>query len=98
MKYYFRNAESEHCYQLEKHLADAADEGLEEVQLHEAVPEKVAGMFYCRALEECTENNGYCGRQCTDYTPKNGKTGMCIHKQNHFYIPDKIITFKVSKS
>ena len=93
VKYYFRSTESEMCYSLEYHLVDAKDEGLKEIELFEAMPEKIDGMFFCRAVGEITEAP-FCGKQCDDYEPKNGKSGMCKHKSN-FWVPGEKKTFKV---
>lgn len=92
-KFYFREADDEMCYTLEYHLANAKDEGLEEIELFEAIPEKDHEMFWCRAVEEIT-GNGYCGRQCEEYEPKNGKSGMCKHKGKTYTIGEKKL-FKV---
>lgn len=93
-KYYFRTEDDERCYTLEYHLADAKDEGLTEIELFEAVPEKVDGMFWCRAVDECSEE-GYCGWQCEEYEPKNGKSGMCKHKCNTFHTHGEKVVFNV---
>ena len=91
-KFYFRDND-ECCYAKEYHLSDAKDEGLKEVELFEAIPEKVSGMFWCRAVSESTEE-GYCGKQCDEYSPKNGKSGMCRFK-GYFYQKGKKVIFKV---
>lgn len=93
-KFYFRTENDECCYTLEYHLIDAKDEGLTEIELFEAEKETVEGMFYCREADAQTEE-GFCGKQCEGYDPRNGKSGMCKHKQNHFYTPGKKVSFKV---
>jgi hypothetical protein len=93
-KIYFRNIDDENCYQLEYHLQNAKDEGLSEIELFETKKEFVDGMFFCKAVEEQTEE-GFCGKSCDEYSPKNGKSGMCRFKQKHFYTPTKKVTFKV---
>jgi len=74
-KFYFRKEDDEMCYTLEYHIMEAKDEGLEEIELFEAVPDKLDGFFWCKAVSETTED-GFCGKQCDDYEPKNGKSGM----------------------
>lgn len=93
-KYYFRTENDERCYTLEYHLLDAKDKGLTEIKLFEAVPEKIDGMFWCRAVNECGEE-GYCGSQCAEYEPKNGKSGMCKYKCSTFHNHGKKVVFKV---
>ncbi len=95
-KFYFRSVEDELCYTADHHMANAKDEKLTEVELFEATPEKVDGFFWCRAVDECTED-GYCGKQCEDYEPKNGKSGMCRHK-GRLYTPGKKVIFKTQLS
>lgn len=73
MKYYFRDEDEEYCYSLNKF-----DEG---TKLRLAVPDKSKDHFYCRAIGEvCMTEDNPCGKQCEDYEPKNGTSGMCKHK------------------
>lgn len=92
---YFRTEEGEWCQTLDAHIEDAESEGLETIELFEAVPEKVAGFFWCRAVGEVSEE-GTCGKLCDDYEPKNGKSGMCRHKYNTLYTTGAKVTFEVS--
>ena len=92
-KYYFRNINDEICYTLDYHLSDAKDEGLKEIELFEAIPEKVEGFYYCKAVEAPAEKD-FCGKNCEDYIPRNGKNGMCRHKARFFFTPGNKITFK----
>lgn len=92
--YYFRNLDDERCYTLDYHLSDAKDEGLTEMDLYEAVPEKVNGFFWCRAVDESAEE-GFCGKDCEEYEPKNGRSGMCRHK-GHFHTAGQKVQFKIN--
>lgn len=92
-KSYFRTEDDERCYPLDYHLTDAKDEGLTEIELFESIPIRVDGMFWCKAVDEYGED-GICGRQCEQYEPKNGKSGMCRHK-GHFYEHGNKVMFKV---
>jgi len=67
------------CFDLRSHVEDARREGLTEIRLLEAVPEKVSGMFWCKAVDAVGED-GECGRQCQHYDPRNGKSGICKEK------------------
>jgi hypothetical protein len=71
----------------------ARKEGLKEITLFTAIPQKVEGMIWCKAFGDIGEK-GECGRQCDLYEPKNGKSGMCKN-QGKFYEPNKEVTFKV---
>lgn len=92
-KFYFRTLDDEVCYHLENHMDDAKDEGLAYIELYQAQRENVNGMFYCTAVNECTEE-GMCGKICDDYSPKNGKSGICRHKAK-FYTAGKKVRLKV---
>lgn len=92
-KFYFRSEDSENCYTLDHHLAEAREEGLSEIELFKAIPDIVDGFFYCRAVGECSEE-GHCGKECEDYAPKNGKSGMCRHK-GKFHAHGEKVVFKV---
>ena len=65
-----------------------------EVELFEAIPEKVVGMFWCRKIGEPGEV-GSCGKHCNEYSPKNGKSGMCRYKNNTFYRYGRKIIVKI---
>lgn len=82
-KLYFAHSDSEICYPLEYHM-ESAPASAKEIELYQAVPEKISGMFWCRAVEAVVEH-GMCGKQCAEYAPKNGKSGMCRHRCNTLY-------------
>lgn len=87
-KFYFETEESEIAYTLEYF-----DETLvRPFTIFEAVPEKVEGFFFCKAVFECAEE-GQCGKTCEDYSPKNGKSGICRHK-GRLFAPGMAVTFR----
>ncbi len=88
VKLYF-GGDDELCYPLEYHLMNAKEDGIEELELWEAEPEIFEGMFWCQAVCAVTEE-GHCGKGCEDYTPKNGRSGMCIHKGKFYTIGEKV--------
>ena len=92
-KYYFRNEASEMCYTLNYHMEQARDDGLTEIELFTAIHVKVEGIIWCEAFDKCGDN-GCCGRQCEDYKPRNGKSGICKH-QGKLYVPDEKVKFLV---
>lgn len=83
-KLYFSSTNDEMCYPLEYHIEEARENGQSEIILYNAEPEKVDGMFYCKAMGVAMEEIGYCGISCEDYTPRNGKFGICKHKGKFF--------------
>lgn len=91
--YYFRDEDSERCYPLKTHLEQAKEDGLTEIELFTAIPEKVAGFRWCHAVDDIAESE-YCGKCCEFYEPRNKKSGICKH-QGSMYEPDKKVKFKV---
>lgn len=94
-KLYFRHKDDEHCFNKEFHFEKGKLNGQQTVVLYEAVPEKLDGVFFCRATEVVGEDDGGCGKLCEFYDPRNGKSGMCRHKDKTTYSPGKEVTFKV---
>jgi hypothetical protein len=92
-KYYFRTEDSEMYYMLDYHLEQAKEEGLTEIELFTAIPQKVEGIIWCKAADDFGEK-GECGKICYFYNPRNGKSGMC-KEQGRFYEPDKKVKFQV---
>lgn len=93
-KYYFLTENSEMCYTLDYHLADAKEQGLTEIELFEGVPVKDDEYFWCRADEQIFEHEA-CGKSCIAYQPCNGKSGKCRFKQNTMFEHGKKVKFEV---
>lgn len=68
-----------------------------EIELYEAVPGKESGFFWCRDVGLPGED-GDCGKLCDGYAPKNGKTGMCRHRSNKFYLIGKKVVIKINQN
>ena len=90
IKFYFRNADAELCYQKKYWLSEMKDEGLKELEVYEARPIKDDNFFFCKAVEECGEK-GNCGRECEDYEPRNGKSGCCRHVGKLYEAGEKVL-------
>ena len=82
-KLYFREIDDEFCYPLQKHLDDAKEEGLETIELYEAIPDdSIKGFFFCNHFNMVSEKEkDTCGRTCEGYAPRNGKSGICKYKK-----------------
>jgi len=93
-KIYFKEIDSEMCYSLEYHIQEARIEGIKQIELFEAIPDNIKGMFWCREYSEVTET-GYCGKQCPSYNPRNGKSGMCRFRSNTLYSHGEKVTIKI---
>lgn len=77
-KYYFKYSDSEICYTEDHFRDEMIFDGLTEIEVYEAIPEKIAGIFWCKAQTFCgDDSHDSCGKQCHDYRPRNGKSGCC---------------------
>ena len=72
------------------------DEGLTQLEVFEADPEKVAGYRWCKAVDEL-EEDAYCGQMCKDYIPRNGRGGNCKFN-GQLYMPGEKVTLTIPKS
>ena len=77
MKKYFMPY-SDLCYPLSVIKKDMKEMGIEEIELTEAIPYKDPNYIWCGFNHEVGER-GECGKFCSDYSPKNGKSGCCRH-------------------
>lgn len=80
-KYYFYNKDSEVCFTEEYFQEFMQQQHLKKLQVIEAVKCDVEGYIYCKRYQEVTEK-GYCGKDCSEYTPRNGVSGCCKHRGN----------------
>jgi hypothetical protein len=66
---------------------------LSEIEVYKAIKEKINGIFWCTKYKFCGDGTqDYCGKQCRDYSPRNGKSGRCRFHTNDLYIPGDKIT------
>ncbi len=95
-KLFFENIDDEQCHPEEYFRFQMELEGIDELPLHKATKTKVSGYFWCRRYEIVGEKGqGTCGRDCPNYNPRNGKSGICKHYSLEFYEPtEEIITLK----
>ena len=92
-KLYFENRFSTACYSEAFYQNVMIRRCIDEMSLYEAVPEKIEGIFYCRSAQLIIENDSeFCGRDCSIYSPRNGKSGCCRHYSKTIYtFGEKII-------
>ena len=89
-KLFFRADEEEHCFKLSDLIDIMKSEGLSEMKIYEAVKEKGTGFFYCKFFSECGEI-GECGKQCSEYKPKNNRAGICKYYGYTYYANKEFI-------
>ena len=95
-EYYFEDSESEVCYTKQYFIDYMTDHDITEMELLEAEPEKMDGIFWCSKQLFCGDGSEEtCGKQCNDYEPRNGKSGCCRFYTTTLYIHGKKITLKL---
>ena len=77
MKLYFTSL-SDFAFSLESIKYQMIFNGLTEIEAHEAITINDPNYFYCKEFMEVGEK-GDCGKSCSKYAPKNGKSGCCNH-------------------
>ena len=91
--------DTDYCYTLRAILAIMKENGLTEVRAYEAKAEKIENVFYCRAVGTFTDTayDNPCGKQCEDYSPRNGKSGRCRYHDVYSYDKtDKMIVLNLN--
>jgi hypothetical protein len=93
--FYFESNNSEICYS-EDYFQDLMNfEGWSEMDVVEAIPERIPGVFWCNVHCFCGENTAHtCGRQCREYKPRNGKNGRCRHHSVNLFTHGNPVTLK----
>jgi len=77
-KYYFNEFDDERCYLLRHHLKYMVENNLKQMTIFEAERETEVDYFHCKKFGEIGEK-GMCGKDCSEYRPRNGKSGICNH-------------------
>lgn len=94
MKFYFETEDSDECFN-KKHFVDQLKEsGEKQITVFEAVPDNInTEWMYCRAVGEVGLKTE-CGRYCEDYSPRNGKSGICKH-QGKLHLAGEEVIIKI---
>ena len=94
-KHYFaKTDEDEFAYSKQHHLDYMKENNIEEMEVYEAVVERGTGFFFCKEVQEVGEAKESCGKECKDYSPRNGKGGICKN-YGYVYTWGKKITLKL---
>lgn len=78
-KYYFENEDAENCYTEDEFQDRMKFNELTEMTVLEANPANGSEYIYCKESGSVGEKHD-CGKQCPDYEPRNGKSGMCKNR------------------
>lgn len=95
-EFYFKDEDSEICY-TKDHFEDVMRfDKVTEMEVVEAIPDKIDGIFWCKAIAFCGDNSSdTCGKQCKHYAPRNGKSGCCKHYTTRIYTWGDKVTLKL---
>jgi hypothetical protein len=93
-KLYFLTKDTEYCQNIESIFDEMIAQGLTEMEVYEAEKTKDNNYFFCNEFGEVAEK-GMCGKGCTSYNPRNGKSGACRYLGN-LYALGNLVTIKIS--
>lgn len=79
-KLYFSEFNDEVCSTIAIHKSEMEEMNITEMVLFEARRETNSDYFWCKEFKEIGEKDqDTCGKYCSKYEPKNGKSGCCKH-------------------
>lgn len=93
-RYFFENEDADHCYTEAYFQEKMKDEELAEITVLGANKSKEKDFFYCKAIGEVCSmppDGEPCGQECTDYEPRNGKSGCCRYRSTLFEHGEEVI-------
>jgi hypothetical protein len=94
-KLYFSNLDESGCYTIDTIKALMDDAGINELEIAEAKRIKGDPFFFCTMYQETGEKGLGCGRECSQYSPRNGKNGRCRYSGYCYEPTDKKRIIKI---
>lgn len=88
-KYYFEKDGDEMCHTEQWFKGELKDRELTEIEVIVARKTRIKGWFWCCAVDASKENCDCYKKDCSDYSPKNGKNGKCENHSGHYEPTDK---------
>ena len=95
IEFYFKNEDSTHCCPLMDYINEAKEEGLDEIELIEAIHSPNEEHIWCTYYGEVVERSECKKPYCEFYSSKSGR-GVCEHRGSYFLHGEKV-KFKVEK-
>jgi hypothetical protein len=97
IQYYFEDENSEMCFTKGYFEVKMLRDGVTEMEVFKAIPDKEKGIFWCKHENSCGDSTeGTCGKNCEFYVPRNGKSGCCKDYTNIIYIWGEKVTLKLN--
>lgn len=91
LKLYFKNEDSQTCYELSDHIFEAKCDELTEIELIEAIPDNsIKNTFWCMNYENRVERCDCKKSECVSYDPINGKNGICCFRGKLYTKGEKV--------
>lgn len=87
---FFKLEDDEMCYSIEHFQDIMRDNGLTEMEVFKAVIHSDRFYFWCKSFREFIERHDICGKDCDFYSPRNGKSGCCVHQVNGYQAGEKV--------
>lgn len=94
-KYFFLTKDAQSCYTKDWIVDQIRAQGFDELKVFTAQRETNVPYFFCSYFGETGEVGEGCGKECSAYDPRNGKSGICKHYRN-CYTPDKEVLISIS--
>lgn len=93
----FFEKDGEICRTIKHWKCIMRERGLTQLHLFEAKIVYGESFFWCSWYQEVGDRDydRPCGRSCEKYTPRNGKSGRCVHHKNTYEPTDRKITLKL---
>lgn len=89
MKLYFSELDDLCCYTLKDIKLDMEYEQIGELEVTEAKRVTGESYFFCTINQEIGEVGQDCGKQCSQYKPRNSKNGRCRYSGYCYEHTDK---------
>lgn len=80
--YFCPEISEEYCYTLNRIVDEMNEQELQQVTVAKAVRETNTNYFFCKAIDLplSKKDDDPCGKSCSDYEPRNGKSGCCKYR------------------
>lgn len=93
VKLYFKNEDDNFCCPLEDYINEAKEEGLDEIELIEAVPSKEKNYYWCTYYADVVEQGQCCKAECERW--ERYKNSNICHNRGHLFSFGEKVKFKV---
>lgn len=87
--------DAEYCNPLKSHYEQMREEGITEKTVYEAEIMIGEPFYFCSFFGEVGEVGEGCGKDCSEYKPRNGKNGRCKFSKNCYTPNDKFKILKI---